>query len=91
MKNLLLYGPILWFRKIIIFLLVLLVLFTFVLYFVANSPLAIKKAADIFAKDYNISYDAIEGNALTGIEIKHPRLKNEALAKSITLKWNPKL
>ena len=89
MKNLLLYGPILWFRKIIIFLLVLLVLFAFVLYFAANSPLAIKKAADVFAKDYNISYDAIEGNALTGIEIQHPRFKNEALAKSITLKWNP--
>ena len=60
-----------------------------ILYFVANSPLAIKKAVDTFAKDYNITYDTIDGNALTGIKIKQPRFQNEALAENIILKWNP--
>ena len=89
MKKLFLYGPLLWLRRIIIFLLAVLIMLGLILYFAANSPLAIKKAVDTFAKDYNITYDAISGNAISGIEIKQPRFKNETLATDIVLKWNP--
>ena len=60
-----------------------------VIYFVANSPLVIKKVADTFAPDYNISYSRIHGNALTGIEIDDLAYNKESLAQHITLKWNP--
>ena len=89
MRNLLLFGPFLWLRKVVLFLLVLGVLLGLTLFFVVNSPLAIKKAADSYAGDYNISYDDIKGNAFTGIEIINPRFKNEKLAKKLLLKWNP--
>jgi translocation and assembly module TamB len=89
MRNLLLFGPFLWFRRVIFWILILLLLLVFVLYFVANSPLAVKKVVDTFAPDYNITYDAIKGNAFTGIEIVNPRYNNEPLATEIVLKWNP--
>ncbi len=89
MKNLLLFGPLLWLRRILLFVLVLLVILGLVLFFAANSPLAIKKVADTYAGDYNISYDAIRGNALTGIEIDNLQFNKNKLAKKVTLKWNP--
>lgn len=61
------------------------------LYFAANSPWIIKKAADEFAPRYNISYDALKGNVLTGIEIETPRYRGEPLAERIALKWNPNM
>jgi len=73
----------------VLWVLVLLLLLILVVYFVANSPLAVKKAIDTFAPDYNISYDAIKGNALTGFEILNPRYNNHSLAKEIVVKWNP--
>jgi translocation and assembly module TamB len=89
MRNLLLFGPLLWLRRVILFLLALLVILGLLLFFAANSPLAIKKVAEAYAGDYNISYDDINGNALTGIAIENPRYNNESLAKNIQLKWNP--
>ena len=89
MKKLLLFGPLLWLRRVLLFVLVLLVILGLILFFVANSPLAIKKVADTYAQDYNITYDAIEGNALTGIEISNLQFQNKKLAKNIQLKWNP--
>jgi translocation and assembly module TamB len=89
MKNLLLFGPLLWLRRILLFALVILVILGLILFFAANSPLAIKKVADTYAGDYNISYDTIKGNALTGVEIDNVQFKNNKLAKKITLKWNP--
>ena len=78
-----------WLRKIVLYLLVFFILVGMVFYFVANSPYVIKKLADTFAPDYNITYDGITGNALTGISIKNPHFKNERLAENIRLKWNP--
>ena len=89
MKNLLLFGPFLWLRRIVLFVLVLAIILGLALFFVANSPLVIKKVADTFAPDYNISYDSIKGNALTGVEIENPQFKDKPLAKNIVLKWNP--
>ncbi len=89
MKNLFLFGPFLWLRRVILFLLAIVLLLGFVLFFLANSPMAIKKAADAFAGDYNISYDDIKGNALTGVEIVNPKFQDKRLAKNLQLKWNP--
>jgi translocation and assembly module TamB len=60
-----------------------------ILYFVVNSPLVIRKLANIYAPDYNISYSRIYGNVITGVEVEDLAYKNEALAKYIALKWNP--
>ena len=89
MRNLLLFGPLLWLRRIILFLLVILVVLGLILFFATNSPLVIKKVAEAYAGDYNISYDDIKGNALRGIEIINPRFQDKSLAKNIQLKWNP--
>lgn len=89
MKNQLFFAPLLWLRKILLFVLVLLIILGLLLFFVANSPLAIKKVADIFAGDYNITYDDIKGSVLSGIEIENLQFQNKKLAKKIKLKWNP--
>lgn len=60
-------------------------------YFAANSPWIIKKVVDEFAPRYDISYDALRGNMLTGIEIETPRYRGEPLADRIVLKWNPNM
>lgn len=88
-KYLLLYGPLLWLRKIIVYLLITAIVLGLVVYFLANSPLVVKKAADRFAPDYNISYSRIHGNVLTGVEIDDLAYQEELLAKHIILKWNP--
>jgi len=89
MKNLLGVGIFLWLRRIVLFVLVLGGILALILFFVANSPLVIKKVAQAYAGDYNISYEAIEGNALTGIKIYNPCYNKHSLAKDIQLKWNP--
>jgi len=89
MKSLLLYGPFLWLRKVLLYLLGTFIILATLVYFIANSPWVIKKAADMFAPDYNITYSRIHGNVLTGVEIEDLCYANKALAKHITLKWNP--
>lgn len=89
MKEFLLYGPILWLRKIILYVLSISIILGFILYFVANSPLVIKKVAESFAPDYNITYSRIYGNALTGIEIDDLAYNKESLVQHIVLRWNP--
>jgi translocation and assembly module TamB len=89
LKQVLLYGPLLWLRKIIVYLLLIAIVLGLVVYFVANSPLLVKKAAERFAPDYNISYSRIHGNVLTGLEIEDLAYKDDPLAKHITFKWNP--
>lgn len=88
-KHLLLYGPLLRLRKIVLYVLIAFIVLGLVLYFVANSPLVIKKLADRFAPDYNISYSNIHGNILTGVEIEDLAYDNASIAQHITLKWNP--
>ena len=89
MKKLLLFGPLLWLRKIVLTLLGTAIVLGLLLYFIANSPWVIKKVADTFAPDYNISYSRIHGNVLTGVEIEDLNYADKSLAKHITLKWNP--
>jgi len=89
LKTFLFYGPLLWLRKIILYIVGLAILLGFIVYFVANSPLVIKKVADSFAPDYNITYSRIYGNALTGIEIDDLAYNKEPLAEHIALRWNP--
>ncbi|HEY9190237.1 MAG TPA: translocation/assembly module TamB domain-containing protein [Sulfurovum sp.] len=89
MKQLLLYGPLLWLRKVVIYLLLTAIISGLVVYFAANSPWVIKKAAERFAPDHNISYSRIHGNVLTGVEIDELAYKGDPLAGKVTLKWNP--
>lgn len=89
MKQELFYGPLLWLRKVVIYLLLAAIVLGLAVYFAANSPLVIKQAAERFAPDYNISYSRIHGNVLTGIEIEDPAYNRDPLAKHMTLKWNP--
>jgi len=91
LKKLLLFGPLLWFRKVVLFLLIIVVVLGIVIYFVANSPLVTKKLADSFAPDYNISYGRIHGNAITGVIIEDLRYNNQPMAEHIELKWNPSM
>ena len=89
MKNFLLLAPLLWLRKIVLYLLGIAITLGVLVYFIANSPWVIRTAADAFAPDYNISYSRIHGNVLTGVEIENLTYSEKPLAKHITLKWNP--
>ena len=89
MRNLILFGPFMWFRRVVLWLFLVLLLLVLVLYLVANSPMAIRKAVDTFAPDYNITYESIKGNALTGFRIQNPQYNYQSIAKEIVLKWNP--
>lgn len=76
-------------RKIIVYLLITAIVLGLALYFIVNSAIVVRKAADTFAPDYNISYSRIHGNVLTGVMIEDLAYNNDPLAKHITLKWNP--
>ena len=79
----------LWIRKIVVYLLVTAIVLGLVLYFIVNSALVVRKVADTYAPDYNISYSRIHGNVLTGVMIEDLAYKSDRMAKHITLKWNP--
>jgi len=89
MKTFFLLSPVLWLRKVLVYLLATFILLGILVYFVANSPWVIKKAVDIFAPDYNITYSRIHGNAISGVKIEDVAYNNQPLAKYINLKWNP--
>ena len=91
MRNLLLFGPFLWLRSLVLWMIVLLLVLIGLLYFAAHSSLAVKKALDAFAPDYNITYKEIKGNAFNGFEITAPQYKHQLIAKKVTFKWNPNL
>ena len=55
----------------------------------ANSSFVIKKAADAFAPDYNISYDDITGNIFTGVRINGLKYADMNISKQIRFSWNP--
>ena len=88
-KGLLFYRPLLWVRKIIVYLAIIAIVVGLVLYFIVNSALVVRKVANIYAPDYNISYSRIHGNVLTGVKIEDLAYNEDSLAKHITLKWNP--
>ncbi|UPT76839.1 translocation/assembly module TamB [Sulfurovum sp. XGS-02] len=89
MKYSSLYRPLLWMRKIIIYLLITAIVMGLALYFIVNSAFVVRKVADTFAPDYNISYSRIHGNVLTGVKIEDLAYNRDPLAKHLTLKWNP--
>ncbi len=76
-------------KKFIYTLLTLFVLLIAIIVVAANSSYVIKKVADIYAPDYNISYGAIEGNVLTGVKVVRPKYKGALLADEIRFSWNP--
>ncbi len=76
-------------RKVVVYLLITAIVLGLVLYFVLNSALVVRKVADNYAPDYNISYSRIHGNVLTGVMIENLAYHDDSLAKHITLKWNP--
>ena len=55
----------------------------------ANSSFVIKKAADMFAPEYKISYDDIRGNIFTGVKISGLKFEDKVLTKNILFSWNP--
>jgi len=55
----------------------------------ANSSFVIKKAADTFAPDYNISYQKISGNIFTGVKIEGLSYAHQPLCHQIHFSWNP--
>ena len=89
MKDILLYGPLLWMRKVIVYLLITAIVLGLVLYFIVNSALVVRKVANTYAPDYNITYSRIHGNVITGVKIEDLAYNQDSLAKHITLKWNP--
>lgn len=91
MRNLLLFGPLLWLRSLVLWMIVLLFVLIGLLYFAAHSSSVVKKALNAFAPDYNITYTEIKGNAFNGFEITAPQYKHQLIAKKIIFKWNPNL
>lgn len=76
-------------RKVIVYLLITAIVLGLVLYFIVNSALVVRKVANRYAPDYNISYSRIHGNVLTGVKIEDLAYNEDSLAKYITVKWNP--
>ena len=89
MRNLILFGPLFWLRKVVLWILILVFILVLFVYFAGNSSLAVKKALDTFAPDYNISYAHISGNIFSGFEITNPQYNHQTIAKKAILKWNP--
>lgn len=73
------------FYSFLIFFVVLIV----AIVFAANSSWVIKKAADIFAPEYKISYDDIRGNIFTGVKIDNLKFDGKTLSDKISFSWNP--
>ncbi len=76
-------------KKIFYSFLILFVVLILSIVFAANSSFVIKKAADVFAPDYKISYDDITGNVFTGVNISGLKFDDKTLTKNITFSWNP--
>jgi len=76
-------------KKIFYSFLIFFVVLVVAIVFAANSSWVIKKAADKFAPDYNISYDDIRGNVFTGVTIAGLKFDNKNITKNIKFSWNP--
>lgn len=75
-------------RTVIIFIELLLLLFAFVLFLFTDSS-GLKIILDKVLTPYNITYDTMNGNIITGIEIENLRYKKAKLADDIVLNVNP--
>ena len=76
-------------KKIIYGILIFFISLVLLIMVAANSSFVIKKAADIFAPDYNISYSDITGNIFTGVKIAGLKFSGKLLSKEIRFSWNP--
>ena len=76
-------------KKIFYSFLIFFVVLIVAIVFAANSSWVIKKAADKFAPEYNISYDDITGNVFTGVKIVGLKFDNKDITKTIKFSWNP--
>jgi len=76
-------------KKVIVYLLITAISIGLALYLIVNSAFVVRKVAQTFAPDYNITYSRIHGNVLTGVMIEDLAYNNDPLVKHITLKWNP--
>ena len=76
-------------KKILYTLLTIFILLIVAIVFAANSSWVIKKAADRFAPDYNISYADITGNLFTGVKIGRLAFENRPITSSIRFSWDP--
>ena len=72
------YGILIFFVSLIVIIVV-----------AANSSFVIKKVADIFAPDYNITYNDITGNVFTGVKIDGLKYTDMNISKQIRFSWNP--
>ena len=55
----------------------------------ANASFVIRKVADVFAPDYNITYDDIRGNIFTGVTIEGLKYEEMRISEQIRFSWNP--
>ncbi len=76
-------------KKIFYSFLIFFVVLIVAIVFAANSSWVIKKVADKFAPDYNISYDDITGNVFTGVKIAGLKFDNKDITKTVKFSWNP--
>jgi len=76
-------------KKFIYAFLSLFVLLIVIIVVAANSSYVIKKVAKMYAPDYNITYDGIDGNILTGVKIAGLKYEGLPLVDEITFSWNP--
>jgi len=72
------YGILIFFVSLIVIIMI-----------AANSSFVIKKAADAFAPDYNITYDDITGNIFTGVKIDGLKYADKHISRQIRFSWNP--
>ncbi|AKF25208.1 hypothetical protein YH65_07220 [Sulfurovum lithotrophicum] len=72
------YGILIFFVSLIVIIVV-----------AANSSFVIKKVADVFAPDYNISYSDIKGNIFTGVKIDGLKYAGRNISRQIRFSWNP--
>ena len=76
-------------KKLFYSLIIVFIILIVAVVFAANSSFVIKKAADAFAPEYNISYDDISGNVFTGVTIKGLKYDNKILSQTVKFSWNP--
>ncbi len=76
-------------KKILYGILTFFVVLVIIVVIAANSSFVIKKAADTFAPDYNISYKEISGNIFTGVKIEGLSYAHRPLCRQIHFSWNP--
>ena len=77
------------FKRFLLYLILFLLVLFGILYVAVNSSYVFDKVAGYFAPQYNLRYDKVRGNALTGITLEGLYYKEKKLAREIKIKINP--